>query len=528
MRNSRRSLTLAAPFRTPAPSRDREGAEGLKSAPKPVPHVVRGVRANSAAPSSVPPFRARSRAEAQRSLKAETQDSRSCEAETFRDGSGAFLRPSAPSRSRLGAGCTGQGRHGAATARERIQGALQLPPKPAPQLCGESRDPVRLTLSAAAVLALLLLTACPRTRIDRTASPAAPGAAAASSFRNVIAEFQSRQQNAAISVGIRHRGKTVFREATGLANRETGLPADAQMAFSIASVTKAFTGAALLKLVEAHRIDLDAEIQRYVPEFPRHPSGRPVTVRLLAHHLGALRHWGPERNAALYARHFDDVNDILPLFQSDPWVPDLAPATRYSYSSYGYNALAMAIQKAAGKPYQAYVAETVLNPLRLASVQFDRPGLGGARRPSRYSWYDLTDFHDLTDRPQLVPDWDYSHNLAAGGLIANVEDLLTFGRALRAPGLLGRESLDLVWTQPEVSGVQSPMSFGWFPKSTPSRITISGSNAGVQAALAVWRDEDLVIALLANSWGKGSRSGEFMDDSPKGLIGRLAAVCGVR
>jgi CubicO group peptidase (beta-lactamase class C family) len=91
-------------------------------------------------------------------------------------------------------------------------------------------------------------------------------------FRRVVSEFQARQQNAAVSVGIHHRGVTVFWEATGYARLENKIPADPAMAFGIASVTKAFTGVALLKLAEAGRIDLDAEIQRYVPDFPRHPS----------------------------------------------------------------------------------------------------------------------------------------------------------------------------------------------------------------------------------------------------------------
>jgi serine beta-lactamase-like protein LACTB, mitochondrial len=187
-------------------------------------------------------------------------------------------------------------------------------------------------------------------------------------FRRVVSEFQARQQNAAISVGIRHQGVTVFREATGHANLESAISADPAMAFSIASITKAFTGVALLKLVEAGRIDLDAEIQRYIPDFPRHPTGRPVMVRMLAHHLGAVRHWGPERDKLLFAKHFDDVHDILSLFRGDPWVPDLEPLARPSYSSYGYNALGMAIQSASGRSFQQYLSEDVLRPLGLASV----------------------------------------------------------------------------------------------------------------------------------------------------------------
>ena len=345
-------------------------------------------------------------------------------------------------------------------------------------------------------------------------------------FRRVVTEFQSRQQNVAISVGVLQRGRIVFREASGFADKEAGLRAVPLMAFSSASITKAFTGAALLKLVEEGRIDLDAEIQRYVPDFPRHPSGTPVTVRLLASHQSGLRHWGPERNDALYARHFDDVRDILPLFRDSAWVPGLQPLTRYSYSSYGYNVLAMAIQNVSGVSYQQYVTRAVLDPLQLRSVQFDRPGLGGKQRTARYSWYDMIDYHELTEAPQRVPDWDYSHNMAGGGLIANVDDLLTFARALRGPGFLTPASVALVWTRPSLQGVESPMSFGWFPRGNSHRLSISGSNAGVQAGLTVWRDTDLVVAVLANSWGRGSRSGELMDDGQGGLIGKLAAVCG--
>lgn len=391
-------------------------------------------------------------------------------------------------------------------------------------------------LCLSTTLTCLVLGACARAPIPQNApsvttsvrTEAPPSCAdSAAAFRRVVSEFQSRQQNVAISVGVRHRGRTVFLEATGLASLEDSVPADATMAFSIASVTKAFTGVALLKLAEIGRIDLDAEIQRYVPDFPRHPSGRPVTLRMLAHHLGAVRHWGPERDERLYARHFDDVHDILTLFRDDPWVPDLAPLTQYSYSSYGYNALAMAIQSASGTTFQEFLAQAILRPLHLESVRFDRPGLGGARRPSRYSRYDLADFHELTDAPQRLPAWDYSHNMAGGGLIANVDDLLTFGRAMRASGILNAESLEELWAQPSIQGVTSRMSFGWFPKARPPRISISGSNAGVQAGMSVWKEEDLVVVVLANTWGRGSRSGELMDDGPNGFIGRLAAVCGV-
>lgn len=341
-------------------------------------------------------------------------------------------------------------------------------------------------------------------------------------FRRIVADFQSRQRNVGLAVAVLSNGRLVFAEGTGWADQEAAVPATADTPFGIASVTKAFTGVALLKLYEEGRIDLDAEIQRYVPEFPRHRQGA-VTLRQLAAHLGGIRHWGPERNATLYERHFDDVTGILPLFRDSAFA--VAPGTRYSYSSYGYNLLAMAMQRAAGVSFQRYVEEAVLRPLQLRSVAFDRPGLGGPARPARYSWYDLSDFHPLEDAPVRVPDWDYSHNMGGGNMVATVGDLVRFGRALRQPEYLSESTLALLWRRPVIGEVDSPMSFGWFVRGDPRRLGIGGSNAGLQAGLTVWGDQDLVVAALANTWGVGSRSGELMDDSEQGLLGRLAAAC---
>jgi CubicO group peptidase (beta-lactamase class C family) len=354
--------------------------------------------------------------------------------------------------------------------------------------------------------------------------PAQSCADSTAAFRRIVSEFQSRQRNVGLAVGVMLNGQVMFLEASGWADRERNLAATTDARFGLASITKAFTGITLLKLHELGRIDLDAEIQRYVPEFPRHPSA-PVTVRALMAHLGGIRHWGPERNDTLYARHFDDVLEILPLFRDSAFVA--VPGSRYSYSSYGYNLLAMAMQRASGTPFPELVRKTVLEPLGLRSVAFDRPGLDGPARPARYSWYDLKDFHQLDSAPVRVPDWDYSHNMAGGNMVGTVGDLLRFGRAVRQPGFLSGSSLGLLWQRPLIGGVESGMSFGWFVRTVPPRLGISGSNAGLQSGLSVWRDQDLVVAAVANSWGVGSRSGELMGDDENGLLGRLARVCGV-
>jgi serine beta-lactamase-like protein LACTB, mitochondrial len=336
---------------------------------------------------------------------------------------------------------------------------------------------------------------------------------------DAVRELHQRQKNVGLSAAILLRGRVVASWSLGFADLERRQPVTPRTRFGIASITKAFTGVALLQAREQGRIDLDAPVQRYVPSFPVKPEGA-ITLRLLAAHLAGIRHWGAERNAALYSRHFDDVKDILPLFEADPLVAP--PGSKYSYSSYGYNLIAAAIESAVGTKFQRVVERGILDRAGLRDTGFDDVRKPDPRVARRYSYYDLESFADLT-APVRVPDWDYSHNIAGGNMSSTSEDLVRFGRAVYRGSLLSRTSLELVAARPVVGGVESPMSAGWFvgPRdSRPREWHITGSNAGLQASLYVFPDDDLAVAVLSNTWGVGSRSGEMVD-----LPLRLGRLC---
>ena len=340
-------------------------------------------------------------------------------------------------------------------------------------------------------------------------------------LRNAIADVQRRQRNVGLSVLVMLGGETVVAENLGFADLEHRVPVTSETRFGVASITKAFTGLALLKLHEAKRIDLDAPIQRYVPAFPVKPGGA-ITPRLLAAHLAGIRHWAQERNADLYARHFDDVNDILPLFKDDTLVAP--PGTKYSYSSYGYNLLGAAIQSASGVKYQDYVNREIISRLGLKSTGFDDVRRVLPNRARRYSYFHPWTFAIDSVSVYRVPDWDYSHNTAGGNMYSTAPDLARLGRAIERQGFLSQQSLDLLNRRPRVGAVQASMSFGFFvsDSTAPHRLlSIGGSNAGLQSGLQVYPDDDLVIVVLANTWGIGSNSGEMNGVFPS----RLAAIC---
>jgi CubicO group peptidase (beta-lactamase class C family) len=340
-------------------------------------------------------------------------------------------------------------------------------------------------------------------------------------LKAALADIQRRQRNIGLSALVMLGGETVIAEHLGYADLENRVPVTSETRFGVASITKAFTGISLLKLHEAGRIDLDAPIQRYVPAFPVKPAGV-ITPRLLAAHLAGIRHWGSERNAALYARHFDDVNDVLALFKDDTLVA--APGTRESYSSYGYNLVGAAIQSASGVKYQDYVNREIISRLGLKNTGFDDVRRVLPNRARRYSYFEPWTFAVDSTAVYRVPDWDYSHNTAGGNMYSTAADLAQLGRAIEHPGFLSKESLDLLGRQPKVGAVRASMSFGFFvsDSAAPHRLlNIGGSNAGLQSGLFVYPDQDLVIVVLANTWGIGSRSGEMNGV----LLSRLAAIC---
>jgi CubicO group peptidase (beta-lactamase class C family) len=340
-------------------------------------------------------------------------------------------------------------------------------------------------------------------------------------LKAAVADIQRRQRNIGLSALVMLGGETVIAEYLGYADLEHRVPVTSDTRFGVASITKAFTGLSLLKLHEARRIDLDAPIQRYVPEFPVKPGGA-ITARLLAAHLAGIRHWGTERDAALYARHFGDVKEILTLFKDDTLVA--APGTRESYSSYGYNLLGAAIQSASGVEYKDYVTREILRRLGLVNTGFDDARRVLPNRARRYSYFHPWTFEVDSNAVYRVPDWDYSHNMAGGNMYSTAADLAKLGRAIERPGLLSRESLDLLHRRTRVGALQPAMSFGFFvsDSTAPQRLlTIGGSNAGLQSGLHVYPDHDLVIVVLANTWGIGARSGEMNGI----LLRRLAAIC---
>lgn len=335
-----------------------------------------------------------------------------------------------------------------------------------------------------------------------------------------IAAVHAKQHNVGVQTAILFDGRIVFSQGLGLADRERHIPVTRTTRFPLASLTKAYTGVAVLKAAATGKLLLDEPIQKYVPEFPVKPE-LTITPRRLAAHRTGIHHWGKEREA-LYARHFDRLVDIVRLFKDDPLLPKAG--LEYQYSSYGYNLLGLALERATGVEFTRYVRQTVLQPLKLTNTRFDDARKSLAGEAKLYSFFDLKTYAEIPNtEPLNIPLRDYSHNMAGGNMSSTAEDAVKFGAALLKPGFLTPEEYKMLFTQPSFEGGPSSMSFGFFvsdPGSEP-RLSMSGANQGVQSGLMVYPSRKLAVAVMSNTWGRDSRSAEMVVALPE----RLADLC---
>ncbi len=323
-----------------------------------------------------------------------------------------------------------------------------------------------------------------------------PVATVDASYQAVIATAQRLVCDSMVAripgmqVAVAVDGKVVWSEAFGYANLELQLPVTRTTQFRIGSVSKPLTAAAVALLVEQGKLDLDAPVQRYVPDFPEKPW--PITTRQAAGHLAGIRHY---RGAEfLLNRRFATVREGLTIFEHDSLL--FEPGTRYSYSSYGWNLVSAVVEGASGEPFLAYLSRHVLQPLGLTHTAPDRTD---SLIPDRTRFYGADPTRTAF---RQAPDVDNSYKWAGGGFLSTAEDLVRFGSAFLAPGFLKAETLELLFTSQRTrAGAPTGYGIGWFVTTDTLGhrwVFHGGGSAGGTSAFGVDRDSRIVFALTSN------------------------------
>lgn len=351
---------------------------------------------------------------------------------------------------------------------------------------------------------------------DCTAQQGGSEQAGAERYLEMAREVHDRLANVGYQIYLSDRGHTVLDGQIGYARLEDSVPVTADTRFLIMSVTKAFTGALLVKAVTQGLVDLDVPVATYVPDYPPGAASG-MTLRMLAAHTAGVPHLGHPDRKAFYVEHYATAHAAVMAIRDMPLVHD--PGTDYSYSSGNYNVIAAALEQVYGRSFAFILDSVLLSPMGLYDTEQLNVHHPTPRLARNYTLYDLWTYADLTEL-QIVPTWDYSFNPAGGGMISTARDLARFGEAFLAPGFFTQLELDrfytLISTEPK-----SPWSFGWFVGQTEKgtrRLRISGATQGVMASVYVMPDEGVVASAIVNSWTRNARDGELIFEGVERII----------
>jgi D-alanyl-D-alanine carboxypeptidase len=309
---------------------------------------------------------------------------------------------------------------------------------------------LRIIAVVAAVAAWIGVGPGRRAGLDAPAVQAMSPAAAAIDQLMTTA-YPADQPGAALVV--MNANGLVLRKAYGLANLELNVPLTPEHVFALASLSKPFTAAAVLKLSEEGKLRLDEEITKYLPAYPTH--GYHVTIEHLLTHTSGLSALSETSDYRATASQESPLVDVL-----DDWIkdlpPDFAPGERWAYSNWGYNLLGAIIERASGMSYQDYLAQRLFAPAGMTHTAYN-----DRRRiiPMRATGYDQIDDRIVNLAPVR------SRVFLPGGaapLVSTVDDLAHWNAAIDANTVLSPASTTRMFTSAKLkNGEETHYGDGW-------------------------------------------------------------------
>jgi membrane dipeptidase len=302
-----------------------------------------------------------------------------------------------------------------------------------------------------------------------------------------IARAMTAQHIPGLSVAVGVRGQVLYAGGFGAADLENGVPATADTVYLLASVSKTITAVAALQLAAAGKLDLDAPVQTYVPDFPK--KQWTITARQLLGHRAGIRHYRDDEPEV--TRHYERFSDALDMFANDPL--RFQPGTAYEYSSFGYNLLGAVIERAAGGSYVDYVRAHIAGPSGALTLA---PDDVRALVPHRAQGYQRS--AEGLRNAELA---DSSFKMPSGGLSASAPDLVRYALALLDGRLLPAEARKRMWTESPPN--PDHYALGWMVTSSGGKREVwhTGSQPRVSTVLYLQPEHGLAVALLCNLEG---------------------------
>jgi CubicO group peptidase (beta-lactamase class C family) len=301
------------------------------------------------------------------------------------------------------------------------------------------------------------------------------------------------------SVLVADQGRVVYKKGFGMANMEWDIPNQPNTKHRLGSVTKQFTAMLILQLVAEGKIDLQAPITTYLPEYNKANGDKITTHHLLTHSSGIPNYTAFPNFFAEDSRNPYTPDEFVKKFENKEL--EFTPGEKFNYSNSGYFLLGVLIEKLSGKTYAEMLQEKIFRPLGMHDSGYDNHNDILKNRATGYE-KNGTSFVNSAYLDMSIP-------YAAGSLYSTVEDLYLWDQALYTTTLLPQKYMDLYFKPyiPAFGNLQ--YAYGWMvgnesignTTDSIAIITHGGGINGFNTIISRSPSNKSLVVLLNNTGG---------------------------
>jgi D-alanyl-D-alanine carboxypeptidase len=304
-----------------------------------------------------------------------------------------------------------------------------------------------------------------------------------------VGDILTRSGAPSASIAVVKDGRIAYLHAYGMARLEPQTPATPEMRYSIGSISKQFTAAAILMLAEEGKLSLDDRLVRWMPELTRASD---VTIREILSMTSGYQDFWPQDYVMPRMLEPVAAQEILDGWARKPL--DFEPGTKWQYSNTNYVIAGLIVEKVSGMPLLDFLQKRVFTPLHMTTVANTDQAPLGPEDPARHLRYALG---PLRPAPKEGKGWMF----AAGELSMTAHDLALWDVSLIDQTVMRPASYRQMETEVQLaSGAGSRYGLGVSVAMTDGRRMIShgGEVSGFTARNDVYPDDRAAVVVLTN------------------------------
>lgn len=319
--------------------------------------------------------------------------------------------------------------------------------------------------------------------------------------------------NGTILVG--HKGKLVYLKSFGVSDKSAGIKQNIETPTQIASITKTFTGTAIMWLQEKGVLNINDKVQQYIWEFPY----QNITIEHLLSHRSGLRdyikfsgkYWGS--SAPMYNE------EVLKQFINYGFGLRFNPGNKFNYSNSNYAFLALIIERISGMTYSDFMERYIFEPLNMDNTFVFDP-------LKQYN------FHIAKSYRSNFNNWENTYQdgvYGDKGIFTTAEDLFKWDKALYSNQFISQENKDDAFTPRSPWKVSKNYGLGWRIKTYPSGekyVYHTGWWHGYQGIFSRYLEDEFTVIILSNRYIKGiTKNAEAIYDIAKNYLSLTELEC---